>query len=249
MKKLLAVIALAVSALAQDTFGQDNETISKLVEVNNVDPRFLGEILSSFGVVTRISNVDSKFITLKGSKASVELAEQALKRLDHPRKNIEVTFQILSASTQPGGDKLPAQLANVVTQLKSAFVYQSFKLVETMQVRTREGPSGAEASSVINLNDPVSRTGFFQAKFRSATLGADEKGMLVRLDGLHFGARMPLNRTLINEKTKLPETQFAESGVNADIDIREGQTAVVGRANLDGKEGAFFLIVNAKVVD
>ena len=72
-----------------------------------------------------------------------------------------------------------------------------------------------------------------------------EKGDIIRFDNMRFQVASPdIVRTNV---TKKPE--FTTAGVNADIDVREGQKVVVGKSNFDGADGTFFLIVTAKVVD
>jgi hypothetical protein len=249
MKKLVILLGLAMAAYGQ----QPPTNISKVVELRNIEFRGLDSFLSQFGVNVRQSP-DSHFIVITGMKENVTAAEEALTRIDRPRRNIEVTFQILAGSTQPNNDKLPGELAAVVKQLRGSFVYQGFRLVETMQMRVREN-TGANASSAMTPPTSGAPNGFFHAKFRAASLSGDEKAPKVRLEGLQFGARMPTPSAATffssgTDKVQTPtQWQFVESGIETDIDIPEGKTAVVGRANLDGKEGAFFLVVTAKVIE
>ena len=39
------------------------------------------------------------------------------------------------------------------------------------------------------------------------------------------------------------------AGITTDIDVREGQKVVVGKANIDNSDNALILILTAKVVD
>ena len=61
---------------------------------------------------------------------------------------------------------------------------------------------------------------------------------------------MPLPRTVVNKTSseKTLEYYSVESGVNTDVDVREGQKVVVGKSNF-GAEDAFILVVTAKVVE
>jgi hypothetical protein len=42
--------------------------------------------------------------------------------------------------------------------------------------------------------------------------------------------------------------QYIDTGITQDVDVKEGQKVVVGRASLDGPEKALFLILTARVV-
>ena len=43
--------------------------------------------------------------------------------------------------------------------------------------------------------------------------------------------------------------QYLDTGLNTDVDIREGQKVVVGKANMDGSDRASIVILTAKVVE
>src|SRR5438309_877349 len=121
MKKVICLLALCASLFAQE--------IPKVVEIRNLDVNMLGGFLGAFGV--NYSYVGgSRFIALRGTREAVIAAEEALKRMDVPRKNMELSFQIVAASTQPGNEKVPADLDPVIKQLKSTFVYQSYRLLD-----------------------------------------------------------------------------------------------------------------------
>src|SRR2546423_14684329 len=101
MKELLLILGLAISASGQ-TFASNSQTpqnISKIVELRNIEFRGLDNFLSQFGVNVRQSP-DSHFVVITGMKENVTAAEEALARVDKPRKNIEVTLQILAGIVQ-----------------------------------------------------------------------------------------------------------------------------------------------------
>jgi len=43
--------------------------------------------------------------------------------------------------------------------------------------------------------------------------------------------------------------QYIDTGIATDVDIREGQKVVVGKANMDGSDRASIVVLTAKVVD
>jgi hypothetical protein len=67
---------------------------------------------------------------------------------------------------------------------------------------------------------------------------------LVRVDNLRMGGRFPV----VNAKG---ETNYLETGVNTDVDVKEGQEVVVGKSTM-GDNAAFlvaFLVASARVLD
>jgi hypothetical protein len=233
MKKLVMTLLLGVCAFAQD---------SRMVELKYLDPNSLPGFLGPTYNV-RINSVQgSRFIMLNGSKEGMAAVEEALKRFDVPKKNIELTFQVLDASAQPSNEKFPADLEAVVTQLKNSFVYQNFHLVDTLQIRTQEGISG-EVSAAMPREQSNALLRFLSVDFRSSSIASDAKGTTVHLDHLSFRSRLP------NGTNTGGGVAYAQAGIETSIDVPDGKKVVVGKANMDGKSGAYFLIVTAKVVD
>jgi hypothetical protein len=243
MKRIILLLTLCVSSFAQE--GQP-----RVIEIRNLDINWLGGFLRTFGV--NYSAIQgSRFIALSGKAENIIAAEEALKRIDAPRKNIELTFQILSASGQAGSEKVPPDLEPVIKQLKAAFVYQGYRVIDTLFVRSREGSNGA-ASGVMPRADSTGATSpsqnaggmsFFQVDFRSTSLSAEQKGTIIHIDHLKINGKIPY------ASDGKGGISFWNAGVEADVDVKEGQKVVVGKANVDGKDGAIFMIVTAKVVD
>lgn len=120
------------------------------------------------------------------------------------------------------------------------FAYKGFSLLDTLVLRSREGP-GAEASGVVATTAQQNPKTLYQFKFRSATITPGEKGPVVRIDGLRSGLKVPMSMGA--------QFNYVDVSINTDIDIREGQKVVVGKANMDGTDKAMILVVMAKVVD
>jgi hypothetical protein len=202
-----------------------------------------GGLLDPFQVNPRGSG---QTIVLSGQAANIVAAEALIRKLDIRPRNVEAIFFILAASQKPGESSgITTELEPVVKQLRSAFAYQSFKLLETSITRAREGGElgGSGILPVSDPNDGMKRTYNFRVERIAVSPG--EKANIVRFDKLEFHVHSPdVVRTNV---TKKPE--FTTSSVRADLDVREGQEVVVGKSNFDGAEGAFFLIVTAKIVD
>src|SRR3974390_2908468 len=138
MKKLAA--ALLFTALG---FAQQPEMKTKAVELKNIKADESQRLMLA---ISGISNVDStrdnRFLILRGTPEALSIAESLIHQIDVAPKNIDLSFYILSASPQPNTDKLPAELEPVSKQLRSAFVYQGYKVLETTVIRIREGNGG-----------------------------------------------------------------------------------------------------------
>lgn len=241
MKKLVMVVAL----LSSMAFAQDAALVpqQRVIELKNTsDYGRLEAFVQAFGVGIKPSP-NERYVVLRGTKEQLDAAEAAIRKIDIPKKDVELVFQIVAGTAAAGQDKIPQDLEPVIRQLKKNFVYQNFRLVDSIEVRTREGKL-AEASSAVQTPEVNSQMSFYRVSFGPA-LSSDEKGTVIRLDNLHFSAKIPVpvsgpGGTSFN---------YIDTGINQNVDVREGQKVVVGRANLNGKDGAFFLVVTAKVVD
>jgi len=108
-------------------------------------------------------------------------------------------------------------------------------------LRVRAG-QGGEASGVVDSGPsaPGAKT-ISQVKFKSASVSTDEKGHAIRIDGLRVGLKVPVAGP--------GGVQYLDTGISTDVDIREGQKVVVGKANMDGSDRASIVVLTAKVVE
>ncbi len=233
MKKLVMTLMLCVCAFAQN--GPPRIVELKYVNANSL-PMFLGHAFQ----VTFSSIEGSRRVIITGQKENVDAAIEALKQIDVPRKNVDFSFQVLDAMTQPGEDKVPADLEAVVKQLRNNFVYKGFRLVDTLQLRSEEGISGSVTGVVPGTGIGLT----LSVAFRSTSITNDTKGFAVHIDHLSFYGRKPTNA-----RDGKGDWVYVQTGIDTSIDIPDGKKVVVGKANMDGEAGAYFLIVTAKVVD
>ena len=123
----------------------------------------------------------------------------------------------------------------MVKQLKSTFSYKGFQLIDTQVIRVRAG-QGGEASGVVEGQSVGGNKAINQVKFRSASVSTDEKGHAIRIDGLKVAMKIPV----VSPGWRGPETVSIPRyrHQHPDVDIREGQKVVVGKANMDGSDRA-----------
>ena len=235
MKRLAA--ALLFAALG---FAQQPEIKTKVIEVKNVRSDELRRITQAFVPGGRggvDATPDGKYLIVTGPPESIEAVEAAAKQFDVPPKDIELTFNIISASPQPNSEKLPADLDPVMKQLHSAFVYQGYRLLETTIMRIREG-SGGEVSGQLPGKLPNEAT-IYQIQCRSTRISAGTPNV-IRLDNLKIGGKFPIT----NAKGDIT---YVDTGINTSVDMKEGQKVVVGKSTMN--ESAAFLVVSARVLD
>jgi hypothetical protein len=239
MKKLAILILCAALPGLQ----AEDQTVTHVFQLKHADPKGLVRLLAPFGRVEFDQQLKALTVTTRDNTTMSEVGH-IIDRFDVPPppvKNIEVTIYLMSALGQPSTVSVPQELEGVIKQLKSMFSYKGYQLIDTEVIRVREG-QGGEASSVVDNKSAAAAKTISQVGFRTATPSSDEKGRAIRIDGLKVGLRVPV---LVSGK----DYQYIDTGINTDVDIREGQKVVVGKANMDGSDRASIVVLTAKVVD
>lgn len=189
-----------------------------------------------------------KIMIVRAPKETLHVIEEVINKFDVPPpvvKNIELTAYLLAvAEKADGAGNLPADLQPVVKQLRGVFPYPAFRLLDTLVLRTREGGE-AEVSGMAASG--VGTPTVYRLNFRSARITSDEKGRIVWLERLRLNARVPIAGQV---HPGIPQQfSYTDMLIAADVDIREGQKVVVGKANIEGPDKALFLVVTAKIAD
>jgi hypothetical protein len=240
MKKLAILILFAAVSCLQ----AEDQSVTQVFQLKYADPRALGRVLSLYGRIETDTALGALTITTRDNTVMSGVA-QIIKRFDVPPppvQNIDVTIYLMSALGTPSSGAVPSELEAVVKQLKSTFSYKGYQLIDTEVMRVRAG-QGGEVSGVVNGAPALegART-ISQVKFRSASVSTDEKGRSIRIDALKVGLRIPVAS---GEK----KYNYIDTGINTDVDVREGQKVVVGKANMDGSDRASIVVLMAKVVE
>jgi hypothetical protein len=239
MKKLAIVILFAMASGLQ----AEDQSVTRVFQFKYADPKALSKLLFPYGRVEYDATLKALTVTARDNTVLSEI-EQLIKRFDVPPppvQNIDVTIYLMSALGTPSPSAVPPELEPVVKQLKSTFSYKGYQLIDTEVMRVRAG-QGGEVSGVVNGAPSVGgNKTISQVKFRSASVSIDEKGRAIRIDALRVGLRIPI--------ASGQGFQYIDTGLNTDVDIREGQKVVVGKANMDGSDSASIVILTAKVVD
>ncbi|HEY1206596.1 MAG: secretin N-terminal domain-containing protein [Bryobacteraceae bacterium] len=230
MKRALVVLAALFAAGA---WAQQAPVRIFTVKAANAEriQRVVKTVVADSGFVA----LDSASSTLVVEASPVLLAavEQVVKELDAAStsaKNVELTFYILEATKEPAADAapLPAELQPAIAQLKSVFAYRGFRLLDTALIRSRSGES-ADASGQAQVEGGTSGYNLhLQPSVASETAPAT-----IRIDNLHFQQWM----------------KGTNVGFSANVDLKEGQRAVIGKTSMEGSRSAFILVASGRIVE
>jgi hypothetical protein len=249
MKRLLlALLLTALPLAAQDDKKPEPKpapTVQRLFMLKYADPQSLANLLRVFHA-TIMPNQDMRALAVDASVEAMPGIEDAIKRLDIPAAaptNVDLTVYLVvghELESPAGSSALPRDLDNVVTQLKNAFAFKAYSLLDTLELRTRTGRQASTSSSggavqVGGNLQPVTTS----VRVVSASIGSD--GSTVRVDGLNASIKMPI------PGPGNPQVEHENYVISTDIDIKEGQKVVVGRLGIS-RDQALFLVMTVKIV-
>ena len=236
---LILSAGIAQEKPARQPDASDNWPV-KMFQVKYANVSQLRDVFNVFGAFIN-ANTNLKVLTVRAPQSVLTTIEESIKLLDVPpvpARNIELTVHLLIASSQAAASTLPAELDPAIKQLKAIFSYKGYRLLETLLLRTREDQaadmSGNLPSEAVD-HTPIS----YELHINSARITADGKDRLFRINNLKLNLRVPIRG--------VGGTYGA--GITTDIDVREGQKVVVGKANIDNSDNALILVLTAKVVD
>jgi len=195
------------------------------------DARNVANVLAVFGYGIKADR-DMHVVAVSAPAEAMSAIEDAVKRLDVPAaapKDVDlVVYMVVASEQSPAGGSLPPELQPVADELKKIFSYKSFRLLDSILLRTQPG-NRAVANGVIGTTNssPYSFT------VQPSAVTEDPKGRLIRLDNLRLDLHLPGDRV---------------AGINTEITVREGQRVVVGKSNM-GTDQSLILVVTAKVTE
>ena len=164
-------------------------------------------------------------------------------------KDIELIVSVIGGSDKaepsPGGQP-PEAMASVVKQLRTFFPYKNYQLLSSMLLRSSEGAE-TESQGVMksltsfeNYSHPSGYTIFCE----KASVSPEEgRPAIIHLRNFLFKTTVP---TPVGNTTQF---QSINVEIRTDVDLREGQKIVVGKANIDNSDLALFVILTARIVD
>lgn len=274
LKTRIAIVALAIfwavaanfSAAAQEPERTATEELYDMFDIRVISLEHaqasqvlqLMAMFSKDGMLT--ADDDLNAILLTAPKPLSERLEAAIKLLDVPRRNqendrnVELTVRLIEGSGSGTGnevnaDGIPASLKSVIVELGEIFTYAQYRLVDTLFLRCRDG-SEASTSGMLPSGSSDSEESVYSLRIDRVSI-TDGEPLGIRLDEVSFEATMP---QIVSQSGQGGQQQVRRQvsrrrvGIRADIDVREGQQVVIGKASLSAPDVALFVVISAKVV-
>jgi hypothetical protein len=240
-KRILLGLALAGALAAQTTTtvvpppGQPPEPPhqQRVFTLKYADARNVAGVLAVFGYGIKADR-DLHVVAVSAPAETIAAVEDAIKRLDVPAaapKDIALVVDMILASEHSAADgTLPSELQPVADELKKIFSFKSFRLLDSILLRTQPG-NRATTSGVIALASDSKASYNFEVQPFAVT--EDPSGRQIRLGDLTLNISLPGDR---------------HAGIRTEITVREGQRVVVGKSNI-GTDQSLILVVTAKVTE
>ena len=271
MKISVVVLTLFLNSLA---FGQGTtdpkpaqmEPVVKVVRVRG-NAINLTKLACGGGRVSCVPSQELRAIVLRGREEDVSGTEETIQKLDGfssgtsggPPKNVETIVYVIAGSAEPipGTQDVSGEaLTPVVKQLRAIFPYNHYQLLSTMLLRSSEG-SKAYASglmkSVSNVPD-YAQPSEYKIEYGKATVSNDSS-TAIKLEFFSFKAKVWVasggfkpNTTDKAATYTTRQVMNSDVGIQADIDLREGQKVVVGKVNVADSNTCFFIVLSARLV-
>lgn len=246
---LLSALVLSVGPVVAGDVEPESgrDLVTQIFKIEYGDVRNIADVISLFGGRVQ-PEPELGVIGWTGPESQLPAVEAAIRSLDVapvPEPNVELTVWFLLAVNDGLGTRsVPASLDGVAVQLQDVFGYDSVRLIETTALRVRNGSRG-ELNGILPQPSGEDREARYKFGFRRLWLNTDESGRSIRLDGLSAGVQAPHTVLEAGQRT----TRYMETGVSTDIDIREGQKAVIGKTSVEGGEETVFIVVTGTIID
>lgn len=232
---------------------EEPDWVTDVIAVQNVDVRSLAQALAIFNARI-LPNPDLRILAVKASPETLQAIRETVQRLDQAApafRNVEITAYLLQASPAPGGGgELPAAIQKVVGSLQASLGYPSVRLLESLVLRCRDDREWCSVSGVLpsdSLEGPETQ---YNLRCRLLTRGAGAgQARSIQLENLDLGVRFPVPAGPVPEKGPRPNYSFRDAGFETSLDLKDGQTAVVGKATVSGSRDALILVVSARITD
>jgi hypothetical protein len=225
---------------------------SKIFEVKYRDVNSLAAVLrqlgSGFKGATISPNSDFKTLTVRDFPENLATMEEALKRLDTPsapRRNIELHMHVLvashtSANVSGPNSQIPAELKDVLTELRRTLNYGNYELATSVVQRLTETQRGLRGKGMAEVfrspNTAGSVTLPYEYLINWVTIASTPTGAPV-IQISEFSFTTGLTSTTLDNRTQ----------VQTALNLRDGEKVVVGTATLGDR--ALIIVLTAKLLN
>ena len=227
----------------KEDFVTERQFKSKIFDVKYREPSGIANVLRQLGSGFKgagiSANNEFKTLTVRDFPENLVTIEEAIKRLDTPaapRSSVQMHMHVLLASnrvgTTPAGE-IPAELKDVITELRGTLTYQNYELVTSVLQRLTETNRGLNGSGLAQI--PGAQSGMTTARYE------------------YFVAQLSFVPSASGvQSIQIQEFTFTLTGegiqgrVQTALNLRDGEKVVVGTATINDR--ALIVVLIPKIV-
>jgi len=167
--------------------------------------------------------------------------------------NVELMVYLLGAAVKGSNsdNDVVRPLQAVVDELRKRFPYDNYRLLESAVLRVRSNSQGEASGFLRGSMTPAlaSVSSTYDLKVALDKVEPGTGSRLISLRDFRFGVRLPVATSPEGTPPERLQYQYQQVGINTQIDIREGEMVVVGKAGVQGAFDGIFVVLRAEVVD
>ena len=228
----------------KDDYVTERQFKSKIFEVKHREPYSLASVLRQLGSGFKgagiSANNEFKTLTVRDFPENLVSIEEAIKRLDTPAErpsSVQMHMHVLLASNRTGAApaaEIPAELKDVITELRGTLTYKNYELVTSVLQRLTETNRGLNGSGLAQVPGAAqsslttARYEYYvnQLSFVPSAAG----GQAIQIQDFSF--------TLQGEGI--------QGRVQTALNLRDGEKVVVGTATINDR--ALIVVLIPKIV-
>lgn len=227
----------------KDDFVTERQFKSKIFEVKYREPSSIASVLRQLGSGFKgagiSANNDFKTLTVRDFPENLATIEEAIKRLDTPAErpsSVQMHLHVLLASNRSGAalaGEVPAELKDVITELRGTLTYRNYELITSVLQRLTETNRGLSGSGLAQV--PGSQTGVTTAQYE---YHVNQFSFVPGASGTQAIEIQDFSFTLQGEGIR--------GRVQTALNIRDGEKVVVGTATINDR--ALIVVLIPKIV-
>jgi hypothetical protein len=228
---------------SKEDYVTDKGFASRVFEVKHREAADLAVVLrplgSGFKGATMSANREFRTISVRDFPENIAAMEAALKRLDAAeaaKADVELRLWVLVASnSEAGGARLPEELKEAVSALKTTLSYRDYSPVGSFVARIRDGARGISGEGVTDL-----------APAGPARAAGKTMQLEYRVNALTIEPGEAAARTIRLDGFSLALAGGGRAQIKTDVTLRDGEKVVVGTSTVQDR--GLVVVVSARVI-
>ena len=175
--------------------------------------------------------------------------EETIRRLDVPPptpQNVELTVYLLLGV---GSGRLSGSRAGKCREATEDDIRVQRLSRNRYLGRQKPRQTAVPCQGLARLDTDIPNPSTYSFGYSGCQYPSDEKGRSIRLDGLRFNANIWSRTQQTEGNVRRWIRANSDAGFGTDVDVREGQKVVVGKAAIGGTNSALILVITAKVLE